>query len=77
MVIPDESHPGWAKALSGRQGHDFELLATQILLSRLTHACQKNPSPETTRKCAAELRTFFERNIHLPKAQADLRKILG
>lgn len=75
MVIPDESDPGWVKAISGQESPRFELLATKILLGRLTLIYEMNPSPDVTRKSVAELRAYFVRNEDLPKAQADLRKI--
>lgn len=77
MIIPDESDPGWVKAISGQESPKYELLATKILLGRLTLIFEMNPSPETTQKSVAELRAYFERNKDLPKAQADLMKIFG
>jgi len=77
MLIPDESNPGWVKAISGQESPKYELLATKILLGRLSLIYEMNPSPETTRKCVAELRAFFVRNKDVPKAQADLKKIFG
>jgi hypothetical protein len=75
MIIPDDHHPGWIKAISGQKTPNYELLATKILIGRLTLTYEIDPSPETTRKSVSELRTFFERNIDLPKAQADLKRI--
>ncbi len=77
MLIPDESNPGWVKAISGQESPKYELLATKILLGRLSLIYEMNPSPETTRKSVAELRAFFVRNKDVPKAQADLKKIFG
>jgi hypothetical protein len=77
MIIPDESDPGWVRAISGQTSPKYELLATKILLGRLTLIYEMNPSPETTRKSVAELRAFFERNKDTPKALADLMKIFG
>jgi hypothetical protein len=77
MIIPDESDPGWVKAISGEKFPKYELLATKILLGRLTLIYEMNPSPETTRRCVSELRAFFEWNKDLPKAQADLKKIFS
>jgi hypothetical protein len=77
MLIPDESDPGWVKAISGQESPKYELLATKILLGRLTVIYEMNPSPETTRKSVAELRAYFERNKDVPKAQADLGKIFS
>jgi hypothetical protein len=77
MIIPDETHPGWVRAISGHGSPNYELLATKILIGRLTLTYEIDPSPETTRKSVTELRTFFERNIDLPKTQADLKKIFN
>ncbi len=75
MIIPDESNPGWMRVISGQDYAKYELLATKILIGRLMLIYEMNPSPETARKCVAELRAFFERNKDTPKAQADLMKI--
>jgi len=77
MIIPDESDPGWVMAISGQKSPKYELLATKILLGRLTLIYEMNPSPETIRKGVAELRAFFLRNKDVPKVQADLKKIFG
>ena len=77
MIIPDESDPGWVRAISGQEAPKYELLATKILLGRLTVTYEMNHSPETIQKCVAELRAYFERNQDLPKAQSDLRKIFN
>jgi hypothetical protein len=77
MLIPDESDPGWVKAISGQESPKYELLATKILLGRLSLIYEMNPSPETTRKSVVELRAFFVRNKDVPKAQADLQKIFS
>ncbi len=77
MIIPPESDPRWIRAISGEENPSYELLATKILLGRLTLLYKMTPSPEITRKSVAELRDFFERNKDLPKAQADLKKIFN
>lgn len=77
MIIPDESEPGWVRAISRQEVPEFELLATKILMGRLTLIYEMNPAPEVTRKSVAELRAYFLRNKDLPKAQADLKKIFG
>jgi hypothetical protein len=77
MNIPDESDPGWIKAISGLEPPKYELLATKILLGRLTLIFEMDPSPETTRKSVLELRAYFTRNEDVPKAQADLSKIFS
>ena len=77
IIIPDESDPCWMKAISGEASPKFELLATKIILGRLTLLYEMDPSPETAAKCVTELRTYFVWNKDLPKAQADLKTILG
>jgi hypothetical protein len=77
MIIPDESDPGWVKAISGQESPKFGSLATKILLGRLTILYEMDPSPETTRKSVAELRAYFVRNMDVPKAMADLKVIFG
>ncbi len=75
MTIPDETDPGWVRAISGQETPKYELLATKILLGRLTIIYEMDPSPETTRKSVAELRAYFARNTDVPKAMADLEVI--
>lgn len=77
MIIPDESDPRWIRAISGEETPKYELLATKIILGRLTLIYEMDPTPETAQQCVSELRTFFVWNKDLPKAQADLRKIFG
>jgi hypothetical protein len=77
MRVPDESDPGWVRAISGQESPKFELLATKILLGRLTIIYEMDPSPETTQKSAAELRAYFVRNMDVPKAMSDLKIIFG
>jgi hypothetical protein len=77
MIIPDVSDPGWMKVISGEEPHKYELLATKIILGRLTLIYEMDPSVETAQKCVSELRTYFVWNKDLPKAQSDLKKIFG
>ncbi len=77
MTVPDELDPGWMRAISGQESFKFGLLATKILLGRLTIICEMDPSPETARKSVAELRDYFLRNRDVPKAMADLKVIFG
>jgi hypothetical protein len=75
MIIPDEGDPGWVRAIAGQESPEFGLLATKILLGRLTIIYEMDPSPETTQKSVAELRAYFLRNTDVPKAMADLKVI--
>lgn len=76
MVVPGDTHPAWAKAISGQGAKNIEFLATKLLLGRLCGAYKINSSPAKVREYIAELRGFFEKNINLPKAQNDLKKII-
>jgi len=75
MIIPDETDPGWMWAISGQDAPHYELLATKILLGRLTIIYEMDSSIETTRKSVAELRAYFVRNMDVPKAMTDLKAI--
>lgn len=77
MIIPDESDPCWIRAISGKWSPKYDLLATKLILGRLTLIYEMDPSSETALRCVAELRAFFVWNKDLPKAQADLKKIFG
>ena len=76
MIVPNEHHPGWQKAISGQTKVAFDFLATKILMGRLNQEYKKDASPANLMKLVAELRAFFEKNIKLPKAMADLKKIV-
>jgi hypothetical protein len=76
MTIPSDSHPGWLKAISGQGNLQFECLATKVIMGRLNQDYKRDSSPTAAKKCTTELRDFFEKNIKLPKVQADLKKIV-
>jgi hypothetical protein len=76
VTIPNESHPGWLKAITGQGNFEFEFLATKIIMGRLNRDYKKDCSPLAVKKFATELRSFFQKNIKLPKVQADLKKIV-
>jgi hypothetical protein len=77
MFIPEETDPCWIKAITDEDFPKYELLATKIILGRLTLIYEMDPSPETAQKCVEELRLFFLWNKDLPKAQTDLKKIIN
>ncbi len=77
MIIPDESDPGWVRAISGQKSPKYELLATKILLGRLTLICEMNPSPETIERVSLNYENILYGIKILPKALADFKKIFG
>ncbi len=76
MAIPGETHPGWLKVISGQGDHSMEFLATKLLLGRLNQSYKRDSSPANLKQCVLELREFFQKNEHLPKAQNDLKRII-
>jgi hypothetical protein len=77
MQIPTEQNPIWEELISGESQHQFEFLGTKIILGRLRMRYRKCQSPQEVNKYVHELRTFFEKNLHLPKVQTDLKKVFG
>lgn len=77
MDIPPVSHPAWKNLVSGRERHQFEFLATNLLLGYLSLQVQRDSSPEIVQKCAQELHDIFLRNADLDSVQHDLIKIFG
>jgi hypothetical protein len=77
MQLPDEQNPVWKELIYGESQDQFDFLATKIILGRLSLRYRQNPSPQMIERCVQELRRFFDKNSHLPKVQADLKKIFG
>jgi hypothetical protein len=77
MDVPPVSHPAWKNIVSGKEKHQFEFLATNLLLGYLTLQVKRNSSPEVIQKSAQELHDIFVRNADLPSVEHDLIKIFG
>jgi hypothetical protein len=77
MDVPPVSHPGWKNIVSGKVRHQFEFLATNLLLGYLALQVKRDPSPQLVQKCAQELHDIFVRNADLVSVQHDLIKIFG
>jgi hypothetical protein len=77
MDVPPVSHPAWKNIVSGKDRHQFEFLASNLLLGYLTLQVRRNSSPEIVQKCAQELHDIFARNADLPSVERDLIKIFG
>lgn len=77
MDVPPVSHPAWKNIVSGKERHQFEFLATNLLLGYLALQVKRNPSPEIVQKCAQELHDIFVRNADLISVEHDLTKIFG
>ena len=77
MDVPPVSHPAWKNIVSGKVRHQFEFLATNLLLGYLALQVKRDPSPEIVQKCAQEIHDIFVRNADLVSVQRDLIKIFG
>jgi hypothetical protein len=77
MDVPPVSHPAWKNIVSGKERHQFEFLATNLLLGYLALQVKRNSSPDVVRKCAQELHDIFARNADLVSVERDLIKIFG
>jgi hypothetical protein len=77
MDVPPVSHPAWKNIVSGKERHQFEFLATNLLLGYLSLQVKRDSSPPIVQKCAQELHDIFVRNADLTSVQGDLLKIFG
>ena len=75
MALPGPSHPNWEKLIAGSISPNIEFLGTKILLSRLNIQYQEDNG--SLRDCMVELKNFFDKNMALPKVQADIENIFG
>ena len=77
MEIPSQDDPRWEDLICKECKHKFSLFATKLMLGRLNLKYRMQKSPEILEESIKELREFFQKNIHLPKIQSDLKKIFG
>ncbi len=77
MEVPSVSHPAWSDIVSGKARYDYEFLATKLILRHLTYQVKSDPSPDTTQRCAQDLRNIFVQNLSLSCVQRDLIQIFG
>ncbi|GAB7079822.1 hypothetical protein [Megalodesulfovibrio paquesii] len=77
MSIPNKSNKGWADIVSGRTKHQLKFLAAKVLLGRLVHAAQENPSPAVISAGVEQLHELYSKNAHMPSVQEDMKTIFG
>ena len=77
MDVPPVSHPAWKNLVSGKERHQFEFLATNLLLGYLALQVKRDSSSQIVQKCAQELHDIFVRNADLISVQRDLIKVFG
>ena len=77
MDVPPVSHPAWKDIVSGKERHQFEFLATNLLLGYLALQVKRDSSLDVVHKCAQEFHDIFVRNADLGSVQHDLIKIFG
>lgn len=74
-MIPGPSNPNWEKVIAGTIQPNIEFLGTKILIGRLSLQYKEDASK--LRDCMIELKNFLEKNLNLPKVQADIKSIFG
>jgi|KBSSwiStaDraftv2_1062776.scaffolds.fasta_scaffold211421_2 hypothetical protein len=77
MDVPPVSHPAWKNIVSGKERHQFDFLATNLLLGYLALQVKRDSSPEIIQKGAQDLHDIFVRNADLVSVQRDLLKVFG
>ena len=77
MVIPSATHQAWLDIVTGRKTHVLRFLAAKVLLGRLVHSVEQDPSPENIADCITQLYQLYASNLHIPKVQEDLKNIFG
>ncbi|GAB7079824.1 hypothetical protein [Megalodesulfovibrio paquesii] len=77
MNIPSATNEAWLRIVMGKEKHALRFLAAKVLLGRLVHAVEQDPSPENVADCITQLYQLYASNQHIPKVQEDLRTIFG
>ncbi|MCA1945419.1 MAG: hypothetical protein LDL30_09090 [Desulfovibrio sp.] len=77
MAIPSTTHHAWLEIVTGKRSHPLRFLAAKVLLGRLVHAVEEDPSPENIADCITQLHQLYASNLHIPKVQEDLKNIFG
>lgn len=77
MNVPLATDRVWKDILQHKVKHEFEFLALNIMLGRLSLEVERDPSHATLQKCANEIHNLLEKNAHLPSAKRDIQKIMG
>ncbi len=77
MEVPPISHPAWSDIVSNKARYEYEFLATKLILRHLTSQVKSEPTPDTIRRCAQDLRNIFVQNMSLSCVQRDLIQIFG
>lgn len=75
MIVPPASDPLWKDLVTGQIPYNCEFMAAKVLLTRISASVSYDQS--RIGKGIEELRTLFEKNITVPKVQADLWSLFG
>lgn len=75
VEIPKLNDSKWLDVVRGDINIDIEFFPLKLLLARQRLQIQLDPTEETLKKCAHEVRQMFEKNKNHPVAKKDLQKI--
>jgi hypothetical protein len=68
LLLPPKTDQRWRNLVLGTTAATPKLLALKFILSRLTLATKKDPSPANVQKSVDELYEFFQRNPRMVEA---------
>jgi hypothetical protein len=77
MDIPKNSHPNWMKVITEQISPNFNCLATKMLVGRLRLRYKRDPTPDNSQDCVAELCNYFNKHQSIPKILNDLNAIFN
>ena len=77
MDVPSKSNKKWSEIVTGKKSYQLKFLAAKILLGRLVHAVNDNPTPENINSCIDQVYNLYAKNLSSPSAQEDLTTIFG
>lgn len=75
MIVPPATDPIWYGLVTGQIRYNCEFMATKVLLTRIMASVSYDQS--RVEQGIEELRSLFEKNISVPKVQADLWNLFG
>ncbi len=74
-MIPDANDPHWRDVVTGSRPFEPEMLALQILITRLRMSTRRDASATNVAQAIGELRAFFQKYEAI--AADDLEQIFG
>lgn len=77
MDVPSKSNKQWSDIVTGKKTYQLKFLAAKILLGRLVHTANDNPTPGNISSCIDQVYNLYAKNAGSPSVQEDLTTIFG